>query len=47
MNQDMGWIQQLTGWPVPDWVAWIGVGIIVVLIIIFVLYGFFSELHKK
>ena len=40
-------IEGLIGFPVPDSVLWIAIGVIVVVIIAFIAYGFIKELRKK
>lgn len=40
-------IEGLIGIPIPDYVLWIAVGIIVLIALGFVAKGFFSEIKKK
>ncbi|MDR3053707.1 MAG: hypothetical protein LBU48_07600 [Coriobacteriales bacterium] len=41
------WLEKLFGVPIPDYVIWIALGVIVLVVIAFILKGFFSELKKK
>ncbi|MDR1016744.1 MAG: hypothetical protein LBL67_04700 [Coriobacteriales bacterium] len=41
-DSNIGWIQQITGLAIPDWVAWIVLAVIVVVAVILVVYGFVS-----
>jgi uncharacterized membrane protein len=47
MENQLSVLEQLFGFPIPDFVLWIGVGVIVLVIIAFILKGFFDELKKK
>ena len=40
-------IEGLLGFPIPDSVLWIAIGVIVVAVIAFIAYGFVKELRKK
>jgi len=40
-------IENLIGVPIPDYVLWIAIGVIVVIIFALVAWGFFKELKKK
>lgn len=45
-NQDMSIIESLIGIDIPDYVLWIVIGVIVVIAIALVAWGFFKELKK-
>ena len=40
-------IESLIGVNVPDFVLWIVIGVIILIAVIFVAWGFFKELKKK
>jgi len=40
-------LEGLIGVPIPDIAIWIALGVIVVIIIAFIAWGFFKELKKK
>ncbi|MDR1088913.1 MAG: hypothetical protein LBJ48_03000 [Coriobacteriales bacterium] len=40
-------IESLIGVPIPDYVLWIAIGVIVVVAIALVAWGFFKEVNKK
>ena len=46
-GEEMGIIESLIGVPIPDYVLWIAVGVIVVFAIALVAVGFFKEVNKK
>lgn len=47
MNNDLSILEQLFGFPIPDIALWIGVGVVVLVVLGFILKGFFDELKKK
>lgn len=46
-DQDLSIIESLIGVPIPDYVLWIALGVIVVIAIALVAWGFIKEVKKK
>ncbi|NLG10022.1 MAG: hypothetical protein GX562_00605 [Coriobacteriaceae bacterium] len=47
MNDDLSILEKLFGFPIPDFALWIGIGVIVLVVLAFILKGFFDEMKKK
>ena len=46
-GEELSIIEGLIGVPVPDYVLWIAVGVLVVFALALVAVGFFKEINKK
>jgi uncharacterized membrane protein YjfL (UPF0719 family) len=44
---ELSWIEQLIGIPIPNWVIWAVLGVVLLVVVIFILKGFIDEMKKK